>query len=145
MRSALRLEEIAPVLVAELTVRLLDRRVRWPHWKRVCEAARERISSCLPKIIRRETRLRVLVVRLGAMGDVLHAMPAVAALRARLPECHIGWVIEPRWAPLASREWRRSGLARDAAGGCRAHGECARMGAAAAGGFDVECHARTAA
>jgi heptosyltransferase I len=34
------------------------------------------------------------------MGDVLHAMPAVAALRARLPECHIGWVIEPRWASL---------------------------------------------
>ncbi len=41
-----------------------------------------------------------MVVRLGAMGDVLHAMPAVAALRARLPECHIGWVIEPRWVPL---------------------------------------------
>jgi heptosyltransferase-1 len=45
-------------------------------------------------------RLRVLVVRLGAMGDVLHAMPAVAALRAQLPECHVGWAIEPRWAPL---------------------------------------------
>jgi heptosyltransferase-1 len=45
-------------------------------------------------------RLRVLVVRLGAMGDVLHAMPAVAALRAQLPGCHVGWVIEPRWAPL---------------------------------------------
>lgn len=44
--------------------------------------------------------MRVLVVRLGAMGDVLHAMPAIAALRARIPECHIGWVIEPRWAPL---------------------------------------------
>lgn len=42
----------------------------------------------------------MLVVRLGAMGDVLHAMPAVAALRARMPHCHIGWVIEPRWAPL---------------------------------------------
>ncbi len=40
------------------------------------------------------------MVRLGAMGDVLHAMPAVAALRARLPDCHVGWVIEPRWAPL---------------------------------------------
>jgi heptosyltransferase-1 len=49
-------------------------------------------------------RLRVLVVRLGAMGDVLHAMPAVAALRARLPECHIGWVIEPRWAPLLAAD-----------------------------------------
>ena len=47
-----------------------------------------------------QTRLRVLVVRLGAMGDVLHAMPAVAALRAQLPECHLGWVIEPKWAPL---------------------------------------------
>lgn len=44
--------------------------------------------------------LRVLVVRLGAMGDVLHAMPAIAALRAQIPQCHIGWVIEPRWAPL---------------------------------------------
>jgi heptosyltransferase I len=44
--------------------------------------------------------LRVLIVRLGAMGDVLHAMPAVAALRAQLPECHVGWVIEPRWASL---------------------------------------------
>lgn len=42
----------------------------------------------------------MLVVRLGAMGDVLHAMPAVAALRAQMPECYIGWVIDPRWAPL---------------------------------------------
>jgi heptosyltransferase I len=48
--------------------------------------------------------LRVLVLRLGAMGDVLHALPAVAALRAQLPECHLGWVIEPRWAPLLMEE-----------------------------------------
>ena len=48
----------------------------------------------------KKDRLRVLIVRLGAMGDVLHAMPAVAALRAQLPECRVGWVIEPRWAPL---------------------------------------------
>jgi heptosyltransferase-1 len=54
----------------------------------------------LPAPQNRKNRLRVLVVRLGAMGDVLHAMPAVAAVRARMPECHIGWVIEPHWAPL---------------------------------------------
>ena len=42
----------------------------------------------------------VLIVRLGAMGDVLHAMPAVAALRSALPDVRIGWVIEERWAPL---------------------------------------------
>jgi heptosyltransferase-1 len=44
--------------------------------------------------------LRVLIVRVGAMGDVLHAMPAVAALRERHPEWFIGWAVEPQWLPL---------------------------------------------
>jgi heptosyltransferase-1 len=34
------------------------------------------------------------------MGDVLHALPAVAALRKRHPDCFIGWALEPRWADL---------------------------------------------
>lgn len=42
----------------------------------------------------------VLVVRLGAMGDVLHALPAVAMLRRTLPETQIGWVVERRWREL---------------------------------------------
>lgn len=44
--------------------------------------------------------MRVLIVRIGALGDVLHAMPAVAALRARHPDWFIGWAIEPRWSDL---------------------------------------------
>ena len=44
--------------------------------------------------------MRVLIVRIGAMGDVLHAMPAVAALRQRHPEWFIGWAIEPKWSDL---------------------------------------------
>ncbi len=44
--------------------------------------------------------LRVLAVRIGAMGDVLHALPAVAALRVKMPGVFIGWAIEPRWADL---------------------------------------------
>ena len=44
--------------------------------------------------------LRVLIVRIGAMGDVLHAMPAVAALREKHPEWFIGWAIEPGWSEL---------------------------------------------
>jgi heptosyltransferase-1 len=44
--------------------------------------------------------MRVLIVRIGAMGDVLHAMPAVAALRALHPDWFIGWAIEPRWSDL---------------------------------------------
>ena len=44
--------------------------------------------------------MRILIVRLGAMGDVIHALPAAAALRRRFPKAHIAWVIEPRWAVL---------------------------------------------
>jgi heptosyltransferase-1 len=43
---------------------------------------------------------RVLIVRIGAMGDVLHAMPAVAALRELHPDWFIGWAIEPGWSEL---------------------------------------------
>jgi heptosyltransferase-1 len=34
------------------------------------------------------------------MGDILHALPAVTALREAHPEWRIGWAIEPRWKPL---------------------------------------------
>ncbi|HEX4022008.1 MAG TPA: glycosyltransferase family 9 protein [Acidobacteriaceae bacterium] len=44
--------------------------------------------------------LRILIVRLGAMGDILHALPAVTALRAELPESWIGWAVEPQWSAL---------------------------------------------
>ena len=47
-----------------------------------------------------ERPLRLLIVRIGAMGDVLHVMPAVAALRERHPEWFLGWAIEPRWSEL---------------------------------------------
>jgi lipopolysaccharide heptosyltransferase I len=42
----------------------------------------------------------ILIVRLGAMGDIIHALPGVAALRHSFPAAHITWVVEPRWAPL---------------------------------------------
>ena len=44
--------------------------------------------------------MKILIVRVGAMGDVLHALPAVAALRVARPEWAIDWVVDPRWAPL---------------------------------------------
>jgi len=43
---------------------------------------------------------RQLIVRLGAMGDVIHTLPAVHALREAFPQAHIGWLIEERWAEL---------------------------------------------
>jgi heptosyltransferase-1 len=44
--------------------------------------------------------MRTLIVRLSAMGDIIHAMPAVAGLRVQFPESVIGWAIEERWLPL---------------------------------------------
>ena len=44
--------------------------------------------------------MRLLIVRLSAMGDIIHAMPAVSALRRHRPDAFIGWAIEERWAPL---------------------------------------------
>ena len=40
------------------------------------------------------------MVRLGAMGDILHALPAVTALRQTHPGWIIDWVVEPRWRAL---------------------------------------------
>jgi heptosyltransferase I len=34
------------------------------------------------------------------MGDILHALPAVTALRRAHPSWHIGWVVDPRWQAL---------------------------------------------
>jgi heptosyltransferase-1 len=43
---------------------------------------------------------RLLIVRLSAMGDVIHTLPAVQVLRTAFPQAHIGWLIEERWAEL---------------------------------------------
>lgn len=49
-------------------------------------------------------QFRLLVVRLGAMGDILHALPAVTALRKAHPGWRIDWAVEPRWKPLLTAE-----------------------------------------
>jgi len=43
---------------------------------------------------------RLLIVRLGSMGDVIHSLPAATALREAFPEAMLGWLIEERWAEL---------------------------------------------
>ncbi len=47
-----------------------------------------------------QSKYRLLVVRLGAMGDILHALPAVTALRLAHPNWEIDWVVGPRWRAL---------------------------------------------
>jgi heptosyltransferase I len=42
--------------------------------------------------------MNILVVRLGALGDVVHTVPAVAALRSAFPEARIDWAVDARHA-----------------------------------------------
>lgn len=37
---------------------------------------------------------RILIVRLSALGDVVHALPLLDALRRARPDAHIGWLVE---------------------------------------------------
>lgn len=43
---------------------------------------------------------RILVIRIGSMGDVVHALPAVATLKHSFAGAMVSWVVDPRWAPL---------------------------------------------
>jgi lipopolysaccharide heptosyltransferase I len=38
--------------------------------------------------------MRILVVRLGSLGDIIHTLPAVAALRRALPDARIDWLVD---------------------------------------------------
>ena len=68
---------------------------------------------------------RVLLVRTSALGDVVHCLPVLTALRRHRPRARIAWVIEEAYVPLLaghpdldlvvpvrSRAWRRAPLAR---------------------------------
>jgi lipopolysaccharide heptosyltransferase I len=52
----------------------------------------ENIASFIPR--------KLLIVRLGSMGDIIHTLPAATALRSAFPEASMGWLIEERWAEL---------------------------------------------
>jgi len=44
--------------------------------------------------------MNILIVKLSAIGDVIHTLPSLAALRDLYPEAHITWVIEEAAADL---------------------------------------------
>ncbi len=44
--------------------------------------------------------MRIVLVRLSALGDIVHAWPLAAALRSAAPKAHLTWVVEAPLAPL---------------------------------------------
>ena len=49
----------------------------------------------------------LLIIRLSALGDVLHTIPAVLELRCAFPATEISWAVEPAYAELVAdgRYW----------------------------------------
>jgi lipopolysaccharide heptosyltransferase I len=44
--------------------------------------------------------MNILIVRLGALGDIIHTVPAAAALRAAFPDARIDWLVDARHRPV---------------------------------------------
>ena len=40
--------------------------------------------------------MNILIVRLGALGDIVHTVPAAAALRAAFPDARIDWLVDAK-------------------------------------------------
>lgn len=68
--------------------------------------------------------MRIVLVRLSALGDIVHTWPLAAAIRAARPDAHLTWVVEEPFAPLveghpavdtvmttASKRWRAAPFA----------------------------------
>jgi lipopolysaccharide heptosyltransferase I len=45
--------------------------------------------------------MNTLIVRLGALGDIVHTVPAAAALRRAYPDARLDWVVDARHAGFA--------------------------------------------
>lgn len=65
--------------------------------------------------------MKILIVKTSSLGDIVHAFPALAALKARYPEAKIDWVVEEPFIglvqshpfvneaiPINTKSWRRS-------------------------------------
>ena len=70
--------------------------------------------------------MRILIVKISAMGDVLHALPVLDYLKQASPGCEIDWVVEEAFADLLSgnplisklhtvrfKKWKRKPFSRD--------------------------------
>src|SRR5258705_11148083 len=44
--------------------------------------------------------MRTLIVKLGSIGDIVHTLPSLAAIRRAMPNAEISWVVERRAAEI---------------------------------------------
>ena len=39
-------------------------------------------------------KMRILIVKLSSIGDIVHTLPVLAAIRHELPDAEIAWAVE---------------------------------------------------
>lgn len=44
--------------------------------------------------------MKILIVKLGSIGDIVHTLPSLAAIRRALPRAEVSWVVERRAAEI---------------------------------------------
>ncbi|HEX8130560.1 MAG TPA: lipopolysaccharide heptosyltransferase I [Pyrinomonadaceae bacterium] len=44
--------------------------------------------------------MKILIVKLGSIGDIVHTLPTLAAIRRALPRAEVAWVVEQRAAEI---------------------------------------------
>lgn len=51
---------------------------------------------CQNQLIQAPKVSRILIIRLGAVGDVVRTLPAASCLRVHYPTAHLAWLVEPK-------------------------------------------------
>jgi lipopolysaccharide heptosyltransferase I len=46
--------------------------------------------------------MKILIVRLSALGDIVHALPVLAAIKKAMPEAQVDWLVEENYASILS-------------------------------------------
>jgi heptosyltransferase-1 len=46
--------------------------------------------------------MKILIVRLSALGDIVHALPVLAAIKAAKPDAQVDWLVEENYASILS-------------------------------------------
>ena len=46
--------------------------------------------------------MKILIVRLSALGDIVHALPVLAAIKKAMPDAQVDWLVEENYAPILS-------------------------------------------
>src|SRR5262245_22105729 len=53
---------------------------------------RSPLASCAPR--------RIALIKPSALGDIMHSLPVLSALRRRFPDAHITWIVNRLYEPL---------------------------------------------